>query len=127
MTYRKHMEFLGYVVTLQDGTTNPIALEADRILCERPGRPDSIMLGVAIAEAWRQAEQTAGRRHDFTLESHAGDPDAVRIVCDCGSSGALMSRSWNWDDKSQSWEPQPRHLPPCGHLRNGVSGVTCKN
>lgn len=62
MIYRKTMEYLGYIVTLQDGTTNPIAVEAGRILCQKPSRPDSVMLGVAIAEAWRQAEDRIRRQ-----------------------------------------------------------------
>jgi hypothetical protein len=57
MTHEKTMAYLGYVVRLEDGSVNPVAAEADRILCERP-RVDNIMTGVAVAEAWAEARAT---------------------------------------------------------------------
>jgi hypothetical protein len=55
MTHEKTMAYLGYVVRLADGSVNPTAAEADRILCESP-RVENIMLGPAVAEAWAKAE-----------------------------------------------------------------------
>ncbi len=59
MTHQSTMEFLGYVVRLQDGSMNPVAVEADRILCAKyphGGAGQDVFTGVRIVEAWTQAK-----------------------------------------------------------------------
>lgn len=64
------------------------------------------------------------------LVSFRNDPHAVQVKClVCGSLGDPMSRNWNWDGRSQTWEPQSRHIPDCKHFtheREQCKGVVAK-
>ncbi len=56
---------LGYVVRLVDNTLNPVAVEADRILCEKYPQGvhrHGVMAGTAVAEAWKTAREIVDGR-----------------------------------------------------------------